>query len=115
MKEISSMADLDGALAASASSPVFIFKHSTACGASQHAFEQVEKYELDSEHLPVYLIKVIEVRPVSNAIAERLDIQHKSPQLILVDSGKAAWSASHRAITADAATLAEKQLSRREN
>jgi bacillithiol system protein YtxJ len=49
----------------------------------------------------VYVVKVIEARPVSNAVAERLNVQHQSPQIILVRGGAAVWSASHFNITAE--------------
>ena len=48
----------------------------------------------------VRMVKVIESRPVSNAIAEALGVEHKSPQLILVRERKALWSTSHFDISA---------------
>ena len=48
------------------------------------------------------LVKVIEDRQVSNQIADQLQLQHKSPQLILLQDGAVKWSASHYGIYADA-------------
>ncbi|MGE5673359.1 MAG: monothiol bacilliredoxin BrxC family protein [Mycobacterium leprae] len=47
-------------------------------------------------------VRVIEERPVSLHLAERIGVQHQSPQVILIQSGKALWHDSHRAITVDA-------------
>jgi len=50
---------------------------------------------------PLYMVKVVESRPVSDEIARSLNGQHKSPQLILVKNGRAVWSTSHYNITSE--------------
>ena len=83
--------------------PLYILKHSTRCPISGSAYGRVQEYEESRgpESLPVYMVKVIESRPVSNAIAERLNVAHKSPQVILVKDGESVWSASHHGITVE--------------
>ncbi|GMW03250.1 MAG: hypothetical protein AMXMBFR84_43840 [Candidatus Hydrogenedentota bacterium] len=100
MKPLASLDQLEAALNDSAQNPIFLFKHSTACPISQAALHEVDRYsESRRESDPVvYMVRVIEERPVSNSIAERLDVLHKSPQIILVDDGKAVWNASHHGI-----------------
>ncbi|OPZ17855.1 MAG: hypothetical protein BWZ10_01129 [candidate division BRC1 bacterium ADurb.BinA364] len=100
VKEMRSLEDLDSALAASQSEPMFLFKHSTVCPISAAARDAVGEFLRGAgAAAPAFrLVKVIESRPVSNAIAERLGVQHQSPQLILVKAGQAVWSASHGAI-----------------
>lgn len=100
MIEMRSEADFEAALAASAEGPVLIFKHSTTCPISASAHRQAADYAGQPDALPIYLVKVIESRPVSNAIAARLGVAHQSPQAILLRDGQAAWDASHGAITA---------------
>lgn len=95
-----SQQDLDRALADAG--PVLLFKHSTACPVSAAAYREFRAWLGDRERPRAALIHVIEDRPVSNAIAERLGVRHESPQAILVQDGAAAWSASHGAITAAA-------------
>ena len=79
---------------------MLIFKHSTSCPTSAAAYNRFMKYAAEKgEALPrTYLVKVIESRPVSNAIAARLGVTHQSPQIILVKDEKALWSASHYGI-----------------
>ena len=47
-------------------------------------------------------MRVIEERPVSLALAERVRVQHQSPQALLIRDGVAVWNVSHHAITAAA-------------
>lgn len=47
-------------------------------------------------------MRVIEERPVSLALAERVGVKHESPQALLIKDGRALWHDSHRAITTEA-------------
>jgi bacillithiol system protein YtxJ len=103
LKELDSDEALDECLAGSAESAALLFKHSTACPVSAAAYERVRVFEAEAgEACPdIFLVKVIEQRSLSNAIAERLSVRHQSPQLILVRNGEAVWHASHSGIRAD--------------
>ncbi len=103
-KELLTDANFDAALAASAERPVFIFKHSTQCAISSGAYGRIAKWleEKGKDAPPLYLVKVIERRPVSQRIARKLKVKHESPQLILVAGKKPVWEASHDAIDAAA-------------
>jgi bacillithiol system protein YtxJ len=113
VKQLSSMADVEGLLAASAGRPVLIFKHSTACGLSAMAHEQFVSYLSTAEAGEVEhgLVRVIEERPVSQALAGAVGVVHQSPQALLIRNGKAVWNASHSAITAGALREAVRALS----
>jgi len=108
VEELLSQEDLDQALAAGTPGPILIFKHSTACPTSHAAYQRVAAYleECAAEAPPCYLVKVIESRPISNALAQSLGVTHQSPQMILIRDGKATWNASHGGITAETITLA---------
>jgi len=100
MEEIIDEIGLEAAITASELNPVFLFKHSTTCPISSAAYREVAGYaETDGAVQSVYLIKVIESRPVSNAISARTGVAHQSPQLILLGSGDVLWSASHYEIS----------------
>jgi len=101
MRELLTFDDLQDCLALSEQRPIFIFKHSTRCPISSMAFEEVEAYERVAEQdaPEVFLIKVIETRPLSNAVAQKLDVEHQSPQIILVHDHVSLWSTSHYNIT----------------
>lgn len=104
MNPLSSLDALDACLLASRDRPLFIFKHSTACPISAAAYREVANYlqQRGADDPDVYLVKVIEERPVSNQIADLLQLPHKSPQIILVHDGRVLWSASHYGISSEA-------------
>lgn len=91
---------LDDILSAGRERPVFVFKHSTACPISASAKARFEEYmALNDNTLPeVFLLKVIEDRPLSNRLAEATGLRHQSPQVVLIGEGKALWSAAHHGI-----------------
>jgi bacillithiol system protein YtxJ len=75
---------------------IVFFKHSTICPISDISFKKMEAALDDfSRKSKVYLIKVIEERPFSNYIAEKLDVTHQSPQILVVKEGKCIFSESH--------------------
>lgn len=96
----SDVAEIDESLARPGDA--FIFKHSTRCGISTVANEEVEKYLAGSPPVPVYRVLVVEQRPLSNHLAETLGVRHQSPQLLLVRDGKPVWEKTHYSITAEA-------------
>ena len=85
---------------------VFLYKHSTRCGTSLRAMQEVERYARAEPDIPVYGIDVLRQRGISGMAAERLGIAHQSPQAILLLHGKPAWHTSHSGITAAALSTA---------
>ena len=80
--------------------PQVIFKHSTRCSVSRMALKQFEN-EFDlADTVDAYFLDLLEYRNISNEIANRFQVQHQSPQLILIKEGKAFYNASHSAIDA---------------
>lgn len=104
VKELKEENELEAILETSRKGPVFVLKHSTTCPISAGAYRRVGEYleKKGEAAAPFYLVKVIESRPLSNAIARETGVQHASPQLILFQDGKARWDTSHGAITAEA-------------
>ena len=73
-----------------------LFQHDPFCGGSAIAYRQLARL---SGAIP--LIDVARSQPLSRAIAVRTGIRHESPQVLVLRDGRAVWSASHSAITAD--------------
>ncbi len=106
MTEITTIDQLDACLKGSDDKPLFIFKHSTRCpissGANARVREFIESGRASGEAAPeIYLLKVVESRAVSNALADRLRVPHQSPQLLFIDKGKCTWNTSHHNINAN--------------
>lgn len=95
-KKLESIADLEAALEASNDQAIALFKHSTRCPVSSMAKRLVERdWNLN---IDAYFLDLIAYREVSNAIAERLKVQHQSPQMIVVKNGASIYDASHESI-----------------
>lgn len=103
MNEITSEAELENVLAQSNGEAFFLFKHSTRCPISARAHARLDDYlaRESNGRPPLYLIKVVESRNLSNAVTEMLGVNHQSPQLLLVKDGKSLWDASHGEIRAE--------------
>ncbi|PHR94595.1 MAG: cytosolic protein [Leeuwenhoekiella sp.] len=101
------MNQLDEIVETSKAVPVVIFKHSTTCGISRMALRGFEKnYDYDKKQLEPYFLDLKQYREISNAIAERFNVQHESPQLLLIKNGTVTYHTSHSGI--DAGILSEK-------
>jgi bacillithiol system protein YtxJ len=106
LKDLTTVQELEDALAESNERAVLLFKHSTACPISSRALAQLQDYLEDADQRASYhLITVQTSRSVSNEAASRLRVPHESPQAILIRSGRPVWDASHFEITAS--SLAE--------
>lgn len=77
-----------------------LFKHSPTCGVSLAARSQVEQFRAAYPAVPVHTILVRAQRDLSNRIAEWADVEHESPQVIIVRRGKVVSVASHEGVTA---------------
>jgi len=92
--------DLKEAITKSAENKVAIFKHSTRCFISKTVLKNFEKeVENSDKKVDYYFLDLIEYRSLSNKIADDFDITHQSPQLIVLENGKAIKNASHQSIS----------------
>jgi len=91
---------LDEIVGQSASKPVVIFKHSTRCSISSTALSRLER-AWNATNTPAYYLDLIAYRPVSGAIAEKFEIEHQSPQILVINKGKCSYSATHWDIAFD--------------
>ena len=99
---LTDLKDLESMIQESFEHPVLVFKHSTRCSISRMALRQFETdWNLDGKITP-YFLDLLEYRPISNAIAERLGVVHQSPQVIVIKEGQAVYDASHEAIQVSA-------------
>ncbi|TXF79397.1 bacillithiol system redox-active protein YtxJ [Chryseobacterium sp.] len=101
-KKLQSEEDLNAAVKESFEKKVAIFKHSTRCFISKTVLRNFEKeVEKSDQPYSYYFLDLIANRDLSNQIADDLDVIHQSPQLIVLENGKAINNASHQSITLD--------------
>jgi bacillithiol system protein YtxJ len=77
-----------------------LYKHSPRCGISHRSLREVERFAEQVPDVPVYMVDVVSNRDLSDAIAERFEIRHQSPQAIVLENGQPTWHASHFQISA---------------
>jgi bacillithiol system protein YtxJ len=99
--ELNSLQQLDVIDELSFSKPVVLFKHSTRCIISKTALREFERnYNFPHEKMEWFLLDLLNYREISNKIAERYGVFHQSPQIIVLQNGKAVFDASHENISA---------------
>ncbi len=95
-KIITDIKDLDTISTLSKSTPCVIYKHSSRCTMSemmQHILESDWKFE-DDEVQP-YFLDILQHRNIAIAIAERFEVYHQSPQLLLIQDEICTYDADH--------------------
>ena len=98
-KELKTEADLKQAMTESNERTVVLFKHSTRCGISHAVLQNlISDYEASNQEATVYYLDLLKYRPLSNLIAQNLNIPHQSPQMIVLQEEEVVHDASHHAI-----------------
>ena len=82
---------------------VFIFKHSTRCSISSAALNRLERKwdEQDSNRVKPYFLDLINYRKLSTEIATKYNVEHESPQVLIIEKGKCSFANSHFDISYD--------------
>jgi bacillithiol system protein YtxJ len=94
---LTSLEGLDNLVQQSFTEQIAIFKHSTRCSISRMIKDRVER-GVPRQHMPAYYLDLLEHRDISNSIATRVNVQHESPQLLILRNGVCTSHASHNAI-----------------
>ena len=79
--------------------PFLVFKHSIRCSISsmvKHRFERA----FDYNNVQSYFLDLIKYRSISNQLAVDFNVEHQSPQILLIKNGNCIYHASHNAIDA---------------
>ena len=96
---IESESDLENILQQSFNHPVAIFKHSTRCSISSVAKMRLSSSWEFGDDLPIYYLDLLAFRNLSNLIAEKFNVEHQSPQLIVLENGEVVYHNSHLSIS----------------
>ena len=85
----------------SADKDVLIFKHSTRCSISATALSRLERQWAATEvsHIEPFYLDLLSYRPISNQISQIFEVEHQSPQILLIRNGKCVYHASHLEIS----------------
>lgn len=77
--------------------PQVIFKHSTRCSISSMAKNRIDKEDAPA-NTHFYYLDLLQHRPISNAISRLFNVEHASPQVLLIKQGKCVYHQSHSGI-----------------
>jgi bacillithiol system protein YtxJ len=77
-----------------------IFKHSTRCSISKMVLNRFQKeWNINDNNVFPLFLDLLSHRDISNFIAEELEVQHESPQILIVKNEISFYDVSHTAIS----------------
>jgi len=80
--------------------PQIIFKHSTTCGISSMVLRSFgNSYFLEENQADLYFLDLHRYREISNEVANKFQVYHQSPQVLIIKNGIAVADESHGGIT----------------
>jgi bacillithiol system protein YtxJ len=76
--------------------PVLIFKHSNRCNISRATLDRLERNWNDKElDIKIYFLDLLSHREISNLLADQFQVDHQSPQILVIENGKSILDLSH--------------------
>jgi len=95
--ELKTLTQLEQLREESKEKTALIFKHSTSCSISKTALSRLERNWNEQELPPVspYYLDLLSFRTISNSIADSFDVDHQSPQVLIIKDGKSVYDRSH--------------------
>lgn len=100
LEQIEQLVDID---VQSHQAPVLVFKHSTRCSISSAALARIERSwnEAEMSEVQAYYLDLIAHRTTSNAVADHYEVEHQSPQVLVIKKGECIYNESHMGIDYD--------------
>jgi bacillithiol system protein YtxJ len=92
---------LEAIKAESQERPILIFKHSTSCPISTTSLSRMERSwkEDEAKNIKLYYLDLLRNKGLSNAVAEVFNVEHQSPQVLLIKNGESVYDESHFGIS----------------
>jgi len=109
-KNLTRLEELQSLQQESLQTPVIIFKHSTRCSISRTVLSRIERQwnDAEMETVRVYYLDLLSFREISNQIAAHFNVEHESPQILVIRNGKVIFHRSHLGIDYDSIKAAIK-------
>lgn len=96
---LNSEAQLNLIVEKSRQKPQLIFKHSTSCGISRMVLRQfTDVYDFSVKDFDLYYLDLWAYRSLSDEVANRFQVMHQSPQLLIIRDGAVILHDSHGSI-----------------
>jgi bacillithiol system protein YtxJ len=99
-QKLTSLEQLKAIEEESRQNPVLIFKHSTRCSTSAMVLSRLERNWVPEEmqEIKAYYLDLLSFREISNRIADVFQVEHESPQVIVISNGQPVYNQSHLGI-----------------
>ena len=98
MQNLLSQPDVDALIG---TDEAILLKHGAHCPVSARARDELSAFVAKHPEVLVASLEVTANKALSKYAAERLGVEHESPQVFVVRRGAVAWHAAHYEITAD--------------
>ena len=96
--EITDLSHIEELRLSSQNNRVIIFKHSTRCSISKLALSKFER-NWKFDNITPYFIDLLNYRDISNNISDVFNVEHQSPQVLVIENGQCVNHASHTSIS----------------
>jgi bacillithiol system protein YtxJ len=84
----------------SKSETILVFKHSTRCSISSMVIKRFENlFDSSMNNIKVYYLDLLNFRAISDEVGYSFQVQHQSPQLLIIRNEVAVLNVSHYDIT----------------
>lgn len=99
--KLESETDLETLLDMSFVEKCIIFKHSTNCHISKIVLKNFENGigQVNSDGVSYYFLDLLQYRNISNLVAQKFNVKHESPQILIIKEGEVIQHASHQDIS----------------
>jgi bacillithiol system protein YtxJ len=76
---------------------ILIFKHSSRCSISKMALDRLERKWKPEEtsHIKPYFLDLLSYRETSSNVSRQFDVEHESPQVLIIENGQSVSDWSH--------------------
>lgn len=94
---LNQLAQLDLIKDESKKQPILIYKHSTRCSISRASLDRLERNWKEDEMavMKPYFLDLLTFRNISNEIVNTFNVEHESPQVLIVKNGEVIYHTSH--------------------
>lgn len=98
--ELRSISQIEEIREESKENPILIFKYSSRCSLSRMALDRLERNWRDEDvpQVKPYFLDLITYREISNRVAREFNVEHESPQILIIENEKSIFDQSHMAI-----------------
>lgn len=100
--ELTEIESLDNIVQDSVNQSIIIYKHSNRCHICARVKNRIEAdWDDVKSEIPVYYLDLLKYRSISDKIASVFNVEHQSPQLLLIKGGVCVYNESHNSISVD--------------